>query len=73
MTKHLSILLVDDNPSIAIALTDVLELKGFTIHMADSAEKALALLQIHPVNVMITDVIMQEMNGLELYRATKKS
>ena len=48
-------------------------LKTFTVHLADSAEKALALLQVHPVAVMITDVIMTEMNGLELYRATKES
>ena len=72
MTKRLSILLVDDNPSIAIALTDVLELKDFTVHLADSGKKALALLKVHPVDVMITDVIMTEMNGLELYQATKK-
>ena len=73
MKKSLSVLLVDDNPSMAMALSDVLELKGFEVHQADSAKKALSLLQAHPVDIMITDVIMTEMNGLELYRETKKS
>lgn len=73
MSETLSILVVDDNPSMTVSLSDVLTLKGFTVHLATSGKKALAILQEHPVDVLLTDVIMPEMNGLELYRATRES
>lgn len=57
----------------AISLADVLKLKGFTVQTASSGKKALAILKEYPVDVLITDVIMPEMNGLELYRATREA
>ncbi len=73
MTEALSILIVDDNPFMATSLADVLELKGFTVHTANSGKKALSILQDHPVDLLLTDVIMPEMNGLELFRATRQT
>jgi CheY-like chemotaxis protein len=73
MNDSLSILIVDDNPAMAISLTDVLEFKGFQVHLANSGKNALVILQEHPVDIMLTDVIMPEMNGLELYRETRKT
>jgi two-component system cell cycle sensor histidine kinase/response regulator CckA len=72
MGESISILLVDDNPSMTMALADVLEAKGYTIHMASSGNEALEILRDHPIKILLTDVIMPEMNGLELYRATRK-
>ena len=73
MSELLSILVVDDNPAMAMSLADVLMLKGFAVQTASSGEKALAILREHPVDVLITDVIMPEMNGLELFRATRQA
>lgn len=73
MDGPLSILVVDDNPAMTMSLSDVLRLKGFEVLTASSGEKALAILREHPVDVLITDVIMPEMNGLELYRATREA
>jgi len=71
MNGTLSILIVDDNPAMVTSLADVLILKGFEVRTASTAKKALAILQDHPVDVLITDVIMPESNGLELFRAAR--
>jgi CheY-like chemotaxis protein len=72
MSKAVSVLIVDDRPSMASTLADLLEAKGFTVHDACSGAEALAILRKHAVDVMLTDVIMEEMNGVALYRETKK-
>jgi two-component system response regulator YesN len=66
-----SVLIVDDNPGMAAALHDILVLEGFTTFIASSGAKALQILAAHPVDVLITDVIMPEMDGVELYRRTR--
>jgi DNA-binding NtrC family response regulator len=72
MNTTLSLLVVDDNLSMAESLRDVLELKGFIAYGVNSGIDALTTLREHPVNVMLTDVIMPEMDGVALYRAAKK-
>ena len=72
MSKSLSILVVDDNPSMASILADILDVKGFEVHAAYSGAEALETLRDHPVDVMLTDVRMPDMNGVVLYRETRK-
>jgi DNA-binding NtrC family response regulator len=73
MSESLSILVVDDNPSMAKSLADVLDLKGFMVYPASSGADALEILRDHPIDVMVTDVIMPEMNGVALYHETRKT
>jgi CheY-like chemotaxis protein len=63
---------VDDNPAMADTLADILEVKGFTVHAAASGANALEILRDQPVDILLTDVKMPGMNGLELYRETRK-
>jgi CheY-like chemotaxis protein len=72
MNESLSILVVDDNPSIAGILADILDVKGFEVHAAYSGAEAIEILRAHPIDVMLTDVKMPDLNGVELYRATRK-
>jgi CheY-like chemotaxis protein len=72
MSEMLRILVVDDNPDMAETLADILELKGFSVHAAASGAEALEILQDQPVDILLTDVKMPGMNGLELYRETRK-
>jgi CheY-like chemotaxis protein len=72
MDKKLSVLIVDDNPSAAISLADVLKVKGFATYAASSGKQALTILEEQPVDLLLTDVIMPEMNGLELYQLTRE-
>jgi two-component system response regulator YesN len=72
MSETISILVVDDNPAMATALADILEVKGFVVHTAASGAEALEIMRKQPVDILLTDVKMPEMNGLELYRGTRK-
>jgi CheY-like chemotaxis protein len=72
MRNPISILVVDDIPSMAESLADVLEARGFIAHPACSAAEALKILQAHPVDILLTDVIMPGMNGVALYRKTRQ-
>ena len=72
MSESLSVLVVDDNPSMASILADILDVKGFEVHAANSGVEALEILRDHPVDILLTDVKMPDMNGVELYRETRK-
>jgi CheY-like chemotaxis protein len=71
MSESLSILVVDDNPSMASTLADILDIKGFEVHAANSGAEALAILRDHRVDILLTDVRMPDMDGVALYRATR--
>jgi DNA-binding NtrC family response regulator len=73
MSSSTAILVVDDNPSIAISLADILIVKGFQVYAANSGAEALHILGIHQVDILITDVRMPDMNGVALYRQTRKT
>jgi CheY-like chemotaxis protein len=72
MSNTISILVVDDNPSMADTLLDILEVKGFEVHAATSGAKALEILGKQPVDILLTDVKMPEMNGLELFQQARR-
>ena len=72
MSETIKILVVDDNPAMGDTLADILEVKGFTVHAAASGAEALEILRDQPVDILLTDVKMPGMNGLELYRETRK-
>jgi len=73
MSDNLSVLVVDDNLFMAESLRDVLELKGFIAYGVNSGADALVILGEHEVDILLTDVIMPEMDGVALYRATKEA
>ena len=70
MNNH--ILIVDDNLQISGPLREFLELSGFLSSMASSAEEALTLIKNNNFEVVITDIMMPEMDGLELTDKIKK-
>ncbi len=63
-----TILVVDDEFANAQALRFILEDQGYEVLTAWTGEDALALLEAHPVDLMITDLRMPVMDGLELCR-----
>ena len=71
MSETISILVVDDNPAMAESLADILEAKGFSVSKAASGAEALEILRERPVDILLTDVKMPEMDGLELFRETR--
>jgi two-component system, NtrC family, response regulator HydG len=72
MIDSVYVLVVDDNLSNVRTLTDILDVKGFEVQSAESGAEALEVLREHPVDILLTDVKMPGMNGLELFRETRK-
>jgi two-component system, NtrC family, response regulator AtoC len=64
--KHL--LIADDEPSIRRVLQAVFARDGYTVHVADNGKKALELAKTEPISVLITDLIMPDINGIDLIK-----
>ncbi|HEY6877238.1 MAG TPA: ATP-binding protein [Polyangiales bacterium] len=62
------ILLVDDDPEVRAVAFSHLENAGYDVLSAPSAEEALAILAHTPVQMLISDVSMPGMSGVELAR-----
>lgn len=63
------ILVVDDSPAQRQLLRLHLKRWNYRVLEAASGKEALALCQIHPIDIVISDWMMPEMNGLALCRA----
>jgi DNA-binding NtrC family response regulator len=66
-----NILIVEDEAATAWALEESLSDEGYVITAVDSAEKALAALRTRPADLVITDLRLPRMDGLELVRRLK--
>lgn len=64
--KQATILVVDDEPAVRETLEDYLVSCGYRVVPAASAEAALDVLERSAVDLVLTDVHMQSMNGVEL-------
>jgi response regulator RpfG family c-di-GMP phosphodiesterase len=60
------ILVVDDERVIREILAEFLELEGFTVHTVEDGEKALTELRLRPYDLLITDLKMPRLSGLQL-------
>ena len=63
---HLSILVVDDNPVNLMIVEQLLAIFGHRISRANSGAEALAALATEPFDLLISDIQMPEMGGVEL-------
>ncbi len=70
--SKLSILVVDDDENIRMVLRQSLEKEGYHVSTANSSEEALNTLQRSFYHVVITDIMMGEMNGVELLLQIKE-
>src|SRR6202140_2508785 len=68
----IGLLIVDDEQSIRKLCMTVGEALGFACLEADSAESALALLEEQPAHMILTDMVMPTMSGLEFLEKVKK-
>ncbi|MBA4382697.1 MAG: response regulator [Sideroxydans sp.] len=67
----LKILLVEDNRLSAEAMQMVLENDGYSVYAADSARHALRALNNFIPGLVITDIVMPDMDGLEFIGAIR--
>ncbi|MFP5579058.1 MAG: response regulator transcription factor [Acidimicrobiia bacterium] len=68
-----TVLVVEDDPTILQLLEVNFEMEGFIVLRAEDGEQGLAVAkECHP-DVVVSDVMMPKMSGLELVRALKGS
>jgi CheY-like chemotaxis protein len=60
------ILIIDDEDDIRLAVSTLLESKGFEMLEANGGKKGLALLKKEPVDLVLCDFFMPGMNGREV-------
>jgi CheY-like chemotaxis protein len=63
-----TILLVEDDDQYRAMLNEVLRLAGHEVFLARNGNEALRLYQAQPADVVLTDLIMPEKEGLETIR-----
>jgi two-component system, NtrC family, response regulator PilR len=65
------ILLVDDEPSIRQLLSYRLRREGYEVLLAENGRQAIALLESGSVDVLVSDIRMPDMSGIDVLRAAK--
>ena len=65
------ILIVDDEAVARISLAEVLRLEGYDVQMAASGEEALRLVERQPFDLMVVDLKMPGMDGIQLTEAVQ--
>lgn len=68
----LSILVIDDEPTVRETLAEMLELMGHRVLLAESGQSALQTLAANDCDLVFTDLAMPEMDGWETSREIRK-
>lgn len=66
------VLVVDDDASTRSGLSRLLALEGYTVDTVPNGAAALALVAVHPPDVVLTDLMMPGMDGIALLVALHK-
>jgi DNA-binding NtrC family response regulator len=65
------VLIVEDEPSTRLGLTELVRTWGFTADSAADGEEALERITVFRPSIIISDLVMPRMGGLDLLRALK--
>lgn len=68
----ISIIYIEDDKSVQFAYRQSMELAGFDISVADNAEQGLKLIRTRPESIVLSDIRLPGMSGIELMREILK-
>ncbi|HCF26903.1 MAG TPA: DNA-binding response regulator [Cyanobacteria bacterium UBA11049] len=68
----LTILVVDDDPGTRLAISDYLEISGYSVITAADGQQALDMVESYRPHLMLTDIVMPRMNGYQLVRSVRQ-
>jgi two-component system sensor histidine kinase/response regulator len=68
----MNILLVDDEPHYLMLLGDFLRNQGWSVLTAENGEDALLKLKEHAFDIVISDIYMPILNGVDLQKAMRR-
>ena len=66
------LLIVDDERSVRVSMREFLKLRGYDVDEAGSGQEALAALERGVYDLMVLDIIMPGMNGMEVMRRARQ-
>src|SRR5688572_33426961 len=66
------VLVVDDEEAVLLTIQGVLELDGYEVVATSSGRQALELLQSQPFDLLLTDLRIEDFDGLELLREQRQ-
>jgi len=69
---EVSVLYVDDELSAREVMAKLLRWKGLAVHTAGDGRAALQLFRHHKPDIIVTDIMMPEMNGIEMSREVRR-
>jgi CheY-like chemotaxis protein len=72
MPNQTSVLIVDDDPNFSNTLSKILEKKGYATTIAENGQRALDLVKERWYDVILMDVKMPVMDGVEAYRKIRQ-
>src|SRR5918996_3056295 len=67
------VLVVDDEPAVRAALERALRLEGYAVELASDGSEALHRLALGAPDVVVLDVMMPRVDGLEVCRRLRES
>ena len=71
-TAAATVLVVDDEQSMREMLSIMLKREGYDVVLADGGKAAVEILRRRPVDLLISDIKMPDMNGIDVLRAAKE-
>lgn len=72
MSKTTKILVVDDESIVRESLRDWLENVGYKVIIAESGEEALRIIRKKKIKIMLADLVMPGIDGIELMKEARK-
>jgi DNA-binding NtrC family response regulator len=66
MGRPLRVLLIDDEPIVGKRLLPALVKDGYELEFCESGREALARIDAQPFDIVVTDVRMQDVDGLQI-------
>jgi DNA-binding NtrC family response regulator len=70
--KAIKVMLVDDDPGLRVSLGDILKIKGYAYIPAATGKTALAQIDKQDIDVVVMDLRLEDMPGLDVLRAIKQ-
>ena len=66
-------LVVDDEKGVVNELKELLEMRDYKVYSATSGEEALSIMKKENPNIVVLDILMPGMDGIEVLRQIKKT
>ena len=69
MKSKPTVLIIEDDPTTRKVFAGSMAMAGIPMHMASSPEEASGILAEKPIDVIVTDLMMPDVNGVDLIQA----